>query len=108
MADESIDIAEALHRGLNHVCGAMGGPVGHAMLVAGDRLTPTEIWFLEDPGGSSVVHEVTATVTFPFGQRHGPLRATAARHEPTCSSMSRPSPTSSAHAWLTTWVCAAP
>ncbi|MDP9022947.1 MAG: HAMP domain-containing histidine kinase [Actinomycetota bacterium] len=83
VANEALDIAEALHRGLSHVCGAMGWPVGHAMLVAGDRLTPTEIWFLEDPDEFSVFREVTGTVTFELSEQHGPLRATATRREPT-------------------------
>lgn len=83
VANESLDVAEALHRGLSHVCAVMGWPVGHAMLVVDDRLKPTEIWFVEDPHEFSVFQAVTGTVTFEIGQQEGPLRTTAARREPT-------------------------
>ena len=62
---------EALQVAIDQVCGLTGWPVGHVYVPAADGtpdLTPTTLWFLDDPARFEVFRSVTERTRFAPGR----------------------------------------
>jgi PAS domain S-box-containing protein len=69
-ANLSSDFSDAMEKCLQTICGFIGWPVGHYYTLVGlgsDKLAPSNIWFMDNPGRYSAFRDVTERTTQPKG-----------------------------------------
>ncbi|MBI4389568.1 MAG: GAF domain-containing protein [Nitrospinae bacterium] len=68
-ANESQDVDKAMQYGLERICKESGWPVGHLYFLGKDRyLTPTRIWYFDDPLRYDTFRRVTESTPLSSGE----------------------------------------
>jgi signal transduction histidine kinase len=66
-SNEADTLEDALRACIEEVCAQTGWHVGHAFVVEGDRLVPTDVWHLSDPERFEPFREVTMRTSYERG-----------------------------------------